>query len=94
VTICNSSWAGIAWPSSKKNEILYCGYRYDHETGLYHVRNRHYHPAVGRLVAKCLQYLQRKEKPRTAALMSARSRLPLGCYLGPKHTSRPPSSAI
>jgi RHS repeat-associated protein len=48
VTICNSSWGGIAWPNSKKNEILYCGYRYDWETGLCHVRRRHYHPTLGR----------------------------------------------
>ena len=30
------------------NEILYCGYRWDPETGLYHVRNRYYHPTLGR----------------------------------------------
>jgi len=30
------------------NEILYCGYRYDTETGLYHVRHRSYHPTLGR----------------------------------------------
>jgi len=30
------------------NEILYCGYRYDPETGLYHVRNRIYDPLTGR----------------------------------------------
>jgi len=30
------------------NEILYCGYRHDPETGLYHVRNRYYHPTLGR----------------------------------------------
>ena len=29
-------------------EILYCGYRYDPETGLYHVRNRMYQPLLGR----------------------------------------------
>ena len=30
------------------NEILYCGYRYDPETGLYHVRRRVYDPLTGR----------------------------------------------
>jgi len=35
-----TTWAVIAWADSKKNEILYCGYRYDNETGLYHVRWR------------------------------------------------------
>jgi len=34
--------------SAKKNEILYCGYRFDPETRLYHVRNRAYHPTLGR----------------------------------------------
>ena len=31
-----------------QNEILYAGYRFDAETGLYHVRNRMYHPTLGR----------------------------------------------
>ena len=30
------------------NEILFCGYRLNPETGLYHVRNRDYHPTLGR----------------------------------------------
>jgi len=30
------------------NEILYCGYRLDAETGLYHIRFRMYHPTLGR----------------------------------------------
>ncbi len=30
------------------NEILYCGYRWDRETELYHVRHRYYHPTLGR----------------------------------------------
>jgi RHS repeat-associated protein len=28
--------------------VLYCGYRLDAETGLYHVRHRTYHPTLGR----------------------------------------------
>ncbi len=35
-----------------ENEILYCGYRYDTETGLYHVRNRMYHPTLGRWISR------------------------------------------
>jgi RHS repeat-associated protein len=34
--------------SSYGNAILYCGYWRDAETGLYHVRNRMYHPLLGR----------------------------------------------
>jgi len=46
--IYNGSWTAVAWADSKKNEILYCGYRWDPETGLYHVRHRYYHPTLGR----------------------------------------------
>ena len=30
------------------NDIIYCGYRFDPETVLYHVRNRTYSPVLGR----------------------------------------------
>ena len=47
-TIYTADWsATLAWPSSRKNEILFCGYRYDPEAGMYHVRNRMLHPALG-----------------------------------------------
>ena len=49
VTIYNSDWsATVPWYNNRKNEILYCGYRFDWETGLYHVRYRMYHPTLGR----------------------------------------------
>ena len=49
VTIYNSDWsATVTWANSKKNEVLYCGYRYDPETGFYQVRERVYHPTLGR----------------------------------------------
>jgi len=32
------------------NEILYCGYRHDPESGMYCVRFRYYHPALGRWI--------------------------------------------
>ena len=34
------------------NEVLYAGYRPDGESGLYHVRNRYYHPTLGRFVSR------------------------------------------
>ncbi len=37
--------AGAA--SACDNQILYAGYRFDPESGLYHVRNRPYHPTLG-----------------------------------------------
>ncbi|MBE3096939.1 MAG: hypothetical protein IMZ44_07385 [Planctomycetes bacterium] len=38
--------------SDVDNEILYCGYRFDPESGLYHVRHRYYHPTLGRWVGR------------------------------------------
>jgi len=37
-----------AGASDVANEILFCGYRFDAETSLYHVRHRMYHPTLGR----------------------------------------------
>ena len=34
------------------NEILFCGYRRDAETGLYHVRFRYYHASLGRWLSR------------------------------------------
>jgi RHS repeat-associated protein len=54
-TIYDSTWTNtrtFTGVGSKLNEILYCGYRYDTETGLYHVRNRYYHPTVGRWMTR------------------------------------------
>ena len=34
------------------NEVLYCGYRRDSESALYHVRNRSYHPTLGRWLSR------------------------------------------
>ena len=49
VTIWNEARTStLAWADSKKNEILFCGYRYDPETSLYHVRHRMYHSTLGR----------------------------------------------
>ncbi len=48
VTVYNSDWsATVAWAASKKNNIRYCGYYFDNETGLYSVRNRTLHPYLG-----------------------------------------------
>jgi len=48
-TIHDNDWSDTkTWANSTHNEILYSGYRYDDETGLYHVRYRTYHPTLGR----------------------------------------------
>jgi RHS repeat-associated protein len=38
--------------SDVDNRILYCGYRFDSETGLYHVRHRYLHPSLGRWITQ------------------------------------------
>ena len=53
VTIRNpSTWAEISWANSKQNHILYCGYYFDDESGLYSVRYRYYHPTLGRWLSR------------------------------------------
>jgi RHS repeat-associated protein len=47
VTIYDGTWTNTRNSSSYDNSILFCGYYLDWETGLYHVRNRYYHPYFG-----------------------------------------------
>jgi len=47
-TFYDSDWTNPSSTSAHANAILYCGYYYDTETGLYHVRHRTYHPPLGR----------------------------------------------
>ena len=47
-TFYDGSWANASSSSAYDNEILFCGYRFDPESGLYHVRHRMYHPTLGR----------------------------------------------
>ena len=47
-TFYDGSWTTPAATSSYDNVVLYCGYRWDGETGLYHVRHRMYHATLGR----------------------------------------------
>jgi len=42
----------VAWSASKKNNVRYCGYFFDNETGLYSVRHRTYHPTLGRWLSR------------------------------------------
>jgi len=53
VTRYNPDWSDeVTWANSRHNEILFCGYRYDGESGLYDVRYRMYHPALGRWIQR------------------------------------------
>jgi RHS repeat-associated protein len=45
VKFLDGSWDEIS--SAFDNEVLYCGYRFDPESGLYHVRERYYDPITG-----------------------------------------------
>jgi RHS repeat-associated protein len=47
-----TEWSVDTGGSDWANEILYCGYRFDLESGLYHVRHRYYHPTLGRWVSR------------------------------------------
>ena len=51
-TFYDDSWNAVSWEDSKQNNVLYCGYRFDPETGLYQVRRRYYHPTLGRWVTR------------------------------------------
>jgi RHS repeat-associated protein len=47
-----TEWEEDTGGSDWDNRVLYAGYRFDAETGLYHVRHRSYHPALGRWVQR------------------------------------------
>jgi RHS repeat-associated protein len=52
VSVYDGSWTAVAWANSKQNEVLFCGYRFDPESGLHHVRYRYYHPTLGRWLSR------------------------------------------
>jgi RHS repeat-associated protein len=53
VSVLNPDWSDDEdGDSDFGNEILYCGYRFDPETGLYHVRHRYLHPTLGRWLSR------------------------------------------
>jgi RHS repeat-associated protein len=48
-----SDWSEDADNTSDwDNELFFAGYRFDSETGLYHVRHRMYHPTLGRWIQR------------------------------------------
>ena len=52
LTIYDGTWSSTQAPTTYNNEVLYCGYRYDTETGLYQVRNRYYSTELGRSISR------------------------------------------
>ncbi|MBM4017034.1 MAG: RHS repeat-associated core domain-containing protein [Planctomycetes bacterium] len=46
----DDSWDEMSWSGSLQNEILYGGYGFDAESGLYHTDAREYHCTLGRFV--------------------------------------------
>jgi RHS repeat-associated protein len=51
-TLYNGTWSATQLSTVYNNEVLYAGYRLDPESGLYQVRNRAYHPTLGRWVQR------------------------------------------
>jgi RHS repeat-associated protein len=53
VTVLDADWSTDADNASDvANEVLYAGYRFDPETGLFHVRNRYYSTSLGRFISR------------------------------------------
>jgi RHS repeat-associated protein len=51
-TFYDANWANPSDSTDYANEVLFAGYRYDSETGLYDVRHRTYHPPLGRWLSR------------------------------------------
>ena len=51
-TATSNDWGAGGSASIADNQILFGGYRYEPESGLYHVRNRFYHPSLGRWISR------------------------------------------
>jgi len=47
-TFMDGSWTNGGGASARANAVTFAGYFFDTESGLYHVRNRMYHPTLGR----------------------------------------------
>jgi RHS repeat-associated protein len=52
VTVMNGSWTVLPGGTAYANDRLFCGYRYDYDMNLYDVRNRNYHPTLGRWIQR------------------------------------------
>jgi RHS repeat-associated protein len=52
VTVYSGDWLTERDESSFANEVLFSGYRYSPESGLYDVRRRPYHPTLGRWLSR------------------------------------------
>ncbi|NBB95929.1 MAG: hypothetical protein GVY16_09350 [Planctomycetes bacterium] len=52
-TVLDADWSADADNASDvNNEVLYAGYRFDPESGLFHVRNRYYSTSLGRFITR------------------------------------------
>jgi RHS repeat-associated protein len=52
-TVLDADWSADAdGMSDVDNAVLYCGYHFDAETTLYHVRNRYYSTSLGRFITR------------------------------------------
>jgi RHS repeat-associated protein len=53
-TLYNGTWSATQASTLFNNEVLFGGYRYSPESGLYQIRNREYHPTLGRWLQRDL----------------------------------------
>src|SRR5262245_48567496 len=51
-TLYNAAWSATQSSTLYGNDVLFAGYRYNSESGMYQVRNREYHPTLGRWVQR------------------------------------------
>jgi RHS repeat-associated protein len=66
-TFRGANWTSQYTYSNYGNELLYCGYRWDTGLNLYHIRNRTYHPTLGRWVQRDPLCTQKDIAPAVAA---------------------------
>jgi RHS repeat-associated protein len=83
VMIYSGDWSQTRESSAYDNEILYCGYRFDPETGLYSVRHRMYHPTLGQWVQRDpIGYADGLDAYAYSLCDPATAKDPTGLYVG------------
>jgi RHS repeat-associated protein len=94
-SIYDGDWQPVAWEGSKHNDVLYCGYRWDFETGLYQVRYRYYHPTLGRSTCRDpIGYADGLNVYEYVRAKPPQEEDPLGLWLGPERNSSKPRARV
>jgi RHS repeat-associated protein len=86
-TVCEEDWTPREDNASAvANDFLYCGYRFDAETGLYNVRHRYYHPTLGRWTQRDSGYLDALNLYEYARGMPSGAVDPRGLFMKVTHS--------